>query len=211
MDLDFFAASNMDASVVLNYPTGMSGVLSAVKDILIARGKYIIEELDMSVARATEIVKSATGDTKAYYMITTTSTKVWSILRGAVNDDTIRVLAVFHGNVPEDMPENVISLDVGSLIHSHINKAVVHKIVSAMETKGRYPSGQMEEFYYGLMGLCFEVLYKTERKMFPQKIINNIPTSVAFNFMYNPPEVLTDQSMRQAVYSFLGRVYEWME
>lgn len=208
--LDFYRDTELDVSIVLNYPKGMAGVLSAMQDLLNSRGKYLIDEGALNVKRAREIVASATGDTSAYYQIQTADPKVWNVLREYVNRDDIRVLAVFHGQIPSEVPENVVTIDIGRSLHRKVSKTITGVLAEALTTKGKFPSGKAEELYYGVQAICYEALYTPEGRMFSKQITNQIPRSHAFNFMYNPPALLTEASMTSAVNQFIEDVHGWM-
>lgn len=208
--LDFYTNTDFDASVILNYPKGMTGVLSAVTQILNSRGRYVIDEGKITIERAREIVASATGDLTAYHQIQSTDPKIWGVLREAVNRDDIRVLGVFHGQIPAEAPENVIVLDVGRSLHRKVSKAVSASLTDALTSKGKFPTGTPEELYYGVQALCYEALYTPEGRVFPRKATDQIPRAHAFGFMYNPPEVLTEATMTSAVQRFVEDVHGWL-
>lgn len=207
---DFYRDTEMDVSVVLNYPRGMTGVLSAMQEILKQRGRLIVEEGELTLNRAKEIVASASGDTRVYYLIQTTDPKVWSVLKEPVNRDDIRILAVFHGQIPSEVPENLVVIDLGRSLHRKVSKAVVATLTEALTSKGKFPTGSSEELYYGLQALCYEALYTPEGRMFPKVAAEQIPRSHAFQFMYNPPQLLTEASMTSAVHRFVEDVHGWM-
>lgn len=209
--IDFWRDTDLDVSIVLNYPKGMTGVLSAMQDILKSKGRYLVEEGNLSVPRAREIVAGATGDLRGYFQIQTSDPKVWSILKEPVNRDEIRVLAVFHGQIPPEVPENVVTIDIGRSLHRKVSKPISNALTEALTTKGKFPSGPAEDLYYGVQALCYEALYTPEGRMFPRQATDQIPRSHAFNFMYNPPALLTEASMSSAVQQFVEDVHGWME
>ena len=68
--IDFYKSVNFDSSLALKYPKGMTSVLTAVRDILIAKGNLIVE-VTPTVANVRELASQATGDHKTYYQIAT--------------------------------------------------------------------------------------------------------------------------------------------
>lgn len=208
--IDFYKSVNFDSSLALKYPKGMTSVLTAVRDILIAKGNLIVE-VTPTVANVRELASQATRDPKTYYQIATTDSKVWSILKESVNRDDIRVLALIHGKAPDNLPENILVIDVGRSLHEKVSKSTVSSISDSLLSKTRLPAGKPEELYYGIQSLCYEVLYSPEYKVFGPKISNLIPKAHAFNFMYNPPEVLTSATSMSAVHRFVEDVHGWME
>lgn len=208
--IDFYRDTELDVSIVLNYPKEMTGVLSAMQELLKSRGKYLIDEGDLNVKRAREIVASASGDISAYHQIRSSDPKVWNILREYVNRDDLRVLAVFHGKIPEEVPENVVVIDIGRSLHRRVSKAISGSLAEALTTKGKFPSGKAEELYFGVQAICYEALYSPEGRMFSRQVADQIPRSHAFNFMYNPPATLTESAMVSAVNRFVEDVHGWM-
>lgn len=209
--IDFYKSVDMDVSVILKYPKEMTGALTSMQEILKARGKIIIDEGDLTVNRARELVANASGDTTYYYQFRSTNDKVWAILRESVEEDRIRILGLVHGITPPSVPQNVVTLDVGQSLHRKASKAIIGELVDSMKTKGKYPVGDPEQLYYATQALCYEVLYESDYRMFPKDVTHWIPRSEAFSFMYNPPKVLTPQTMRAAVLRFVESKHNgWM-
>lgn len=208
--IDFYRSTDLDASIILNFPKGMTGVLSALTDILKEKGKYVVDEGSVSISRARDIIAEATGDTKSYFIITTNDPKVWSVLKEAVNRDDIRVIGVFHGEIPDEVPENVVLIDIGRSLHRKVTKNIVSSINESLTTKDKYPTGRPEELYFGIQTLCYEVLYSPEYRVFSRNATSNVPRARAFDFMYNPPTPLSDQSMRSAVTKFVEDIHGWL-
>lgn len=208
--IDWYANTNFDASIILNFPKGMSGVMSALTGILSEQKKYVVEHDNMNVDLARKLVEESTGSTYEYHLINSQDPNVWGILRNPVNEDSIRVIGVFHGEIPDSVPENVITIDIGRSLHRKVPKNVVNSITDSIKTKGKFPNGKPEELYYGLMTLCYEVLFKPEYTIFPKNVRNGVYTSVAFDYMYNPPEVLNEPTMKSAVINFVDTVHGYM-
>lgn len=208
--IDWYKSINFDASIVLNYPKGMAGVLSAVKDILAEQKKIVVEydRVDVELARS---LVSGSRDTTSYHVIDNADSAVWSILRNSVNEDNIRVLGIFHGKISDSVPENVITIDVGRSLHRKVLKNVVSAISDSVLTKGKVPNGKPEELYYGIMTLCYEVLFKPEFRVFDRKVQKKVFLQRAFDYMYNPPDVLNEMSMKSAVLTFMDTVHGDME
>lgn len=199
---------DLDTSIVLNFPKGMLKVVSEVTALLNSKGALVVDEGDISVARARELVASATGDKTTYYMVNTVNTSVWSILREAVNRDNLRVLGIFHGMIPTQVPENVFTIDIGRSLNSKVSKAIVGNISDTLrKAHASYPQGNPEEVYLGIRSLCYEVLYDPEYRLFPKDVAAKVPLAVAFDFMYNPPQPLDNLTMRSAVSLFLDSVH----
>lgn len=207
---DFYRDTELDASIILNFPKGMPGVLSALTDILASKGRYVISEGAISVDRARQIVEESTGDPREYHEIVSTDPAVWKVLRNPVNEDTLRVIGVFHGRIPPEVPENVLLIDIGRSLHRKVAKPVVADISSALQTKGTYPTGKTEEVFAGILGLCYEVLYKPEYRLFKKDVADLVPVATAFDFMYNPPVPLEDLSMKSAISRFVEAIHGWM-
>lgn len=208
--IDYYKSLELDTSIVLNFPKGMTGVLSAVETFLKNKGRIIVPEGNISVDRAREIVAGATGDLKTFYQIQNSDPKVWNILREAVNEERIRILAIFHGQIPSEVPSNVVTLDIGRSLHRKVSKPVSAALTSAIGSKGKYPVGKAEDLYYATVALCYETLYSPEGRMFPRSVADSIPKAHAFDFMYNPPNTLTEASMTSAVNQFVGTLHDWM-
>jgi hypothetical protein len=201
-ELDF------DMSIVLNFPKGLPKVVSEITAILNSRGAIVVDSGDMTVEEARVLVSKANGDTSTYYMLTSTSPKVWSILREPVNLDQLRVLGIFHGKIPSEVPENVLTIDIGRSLNRKVSKEIVSSITQAVtSSRGEYPRGKPEEVYIGIRSLCYEVLYRPEYQVFSSKVIDKIPIGYAFDFMYNPPATLDDLSMCSAYTQFMDKVH----
>lgn len=209
--LDYYDSVSMDASVVLNYPKGMPGVLSSLVKILEQQKKYVVEYDNLTVDDARRIVRDATGSKIEYHLIASADPQVWGVLRNAVEQDDIRVLGVFHGQIPEEVPENVITIDIGRSLHRKVSKQVVAAISEALSKKGNALTGNPEQLYYGIMTLCYEVLYRPEYVVFPRNLHKVVFVSTAFDYMYNPPQILDTSSMRNAVQNFVEAVHGDMD
>ena len=83
-NLDMDKLENVDASVLVNYPSSLTGVVKAMVEILNKQKKIVVLRDTIDVATAREIVQNATGDTQTYQVIPNASDKVWDILREAI-------------------------------------------------------------------------------------------------------------------------------
>lgn len=208
--IDWYRSVKMDASVILNYPKGMPGVVSALTALLASRNKIVVDEGTISMDRTREIIREATGDTRIFFQINNPDPAIWDALSTPVNEDRIRVLGIFHGKIPDSVPENVVTLDVGKSMHQKVSKPMTTDIMTALSSKGKYPTGDQEEVYEALLTLCFEVLYSPELRVFKKETAALVPVSRAFDFMYNPPVPLRPLTMSAAVVSFCEDIHGWL-
>ena len=208
--IDWYKSVNMDASVILNYPKGMPGVVSALVALLASRNKIVVDEGAISMDRTRQIIEGATGDIRTYFQINNPDPDIWEALSTSVNEDRIRVLGIFHGRIPDSVPENVVTLDVGKSMHQKVSKPMATDIMTALSSKGKYPVGDQEEVYEALLTLCFEVLYSPEYRVFKKETASLVPVSRAFDFMYNPPTPLTKILMASATVSFVEDIHSWI-
>lgn len=204
--LDLERLNNLDCSVILNYPETMSGVQGAMIDILNKKRKIVIEHSSVDVSLVRDIVQKSTGDLDTYHLIPNASPKVWSILREPVNQDRVRVLGVFHGSMPEALPDNKILIDVGRSLRKATPRGIVSSLTEALTKGSSKLRGSGYELFTGLQTLCYEVLYSPEARTFPRSVANNVPRAIAFKFMYNPPEPPTEAAYMSAVTRFIEDV-----
>lgn len=207
MELDFYRLVQMDTSIILVYPLGMTAPLELVEETVNKMGAAIIDEGDISVNRARELARIPVRNTTGYYKITSTNKKVWDILKNPIENDVIRVLGIFHSSPPDNLPENCITIDVGRSIHSKATARSVHAVSAMVRTKKFPPSSEnIHLIYQAVVVLCYEALYDSEHKMFPADVVSAVPKFVAFKFMYEPPKALTDASVTSAVMRFVEDV-----
>lgn len=205
--LDFYRESNLDGSVAIQTPKGIAGVIKNIVEVLNNNGAIVVSEDKINVARATQIVQEATGDKGVYYQIATDDEKVWSILKSSVEEDSIRVLAILHGKVPKNFPENVIHISVGSSLHGKIPPHVVSEVTSYINSSGKLPKKVDDTMYFSFQVLSYETLYSPEYRVFKEQVAKRVPRSVAFNFLYNVPENTSQETKASSVYRFLEDVH----
>lgn len=211
MNIDFYRDTNLEVSLAINYPQGMTSVYDAIVGLLKQRGKFVAEYENFTVEDARELSKSIVQDSLTYHVVRSGDKNVWGILRNSINSDHIRVLALFHGKIPDNLPSNMVVIDVGSSLHRKVPKGTVSDIVDSLLKQGVYPKNKTEDVYYGIQTLCYEVLYQPEYRMFPAKVYGKVPTASAFNFMFHPPQPLTDSSMRNAINIFVQDIHGNLE
>ena len=205
---DFYRMSDMDISVILVYPRFFTSALTEFKQILTSKNRHIIDEGTVSVSDALALASAPTDVVPSHHIVRSTDPRVWNILRPSIESDSIRVVGVFHAAPKFDLPANMVRLDVGSGLTSKVTPSTVSAISTALHSDGSYPKGSSEDMYFGVMALCYEVLYEPERKMFSKKDIESVYTAHAYRFMSNPPSPLTEQSMRRAVNNFFEDINE---
>lgn len=210
--IDFYRSLDMDTSIILKYPREMTSALTSMVELLRSRGKMVVDEGELTRDRARELVSQATGDPNMYYQFRSSDDKVWAILKEAVETDRIRILGLVHGSSPASAAQNAVTLDVGRSLHRKVSPTVVREISDSLKTVGKFPMGDYEQMYYAVQALCYEALYDSEYRTFPKDTVRSVPRSVAFNFMYHPPRLLTPQTMRSAVYRFIELGHSgWVE
>lgn len=210
IDFNWYKSVSLDLSVALNFPLGMPGVVSSMVDLLTSRNKIVVDEGKISMERVREIIANSTGDLRTYYQINNPDPAIWAALSKSVNADTLRVLGIFHGRLPDSLPESIAVLDVGKSMHQKVTKPMISDITTALTTKGKYPVGKPEEVYEALLTLCFEVLYSPEYRVFKKEVASLVPFSRAFDFMYNLPTPLSNLTMSSAVISFTEDIHGWL-
>lgn len=209
--IDYYRDIKMDLSIGLNYPNGMTNVYTAVKELLESRGKFIVADEPVTVDVARRLAAPKIVDLRNYYLVDTSDPKVWAILRNAVEEDRIRVLGIFHGKMPEALPESMLVIDIGKSLHKKVPKPVLTEVSDSLARKGKYPSGKSEDIFNALLSLCYEVIYSPEYRVFDRSVSRLVPRSRAFDFMFNPPVPLADKSMRNAINEFVEDIHGWLE
>ena len=207
--LDYYRETGLDISIALNYPRGMLKVMDSVSSLLISSGKLVADHDSFTVSDAKELAKTEVRDeVKTYHVLRDVDDKVWDVLKNPINSDKVRVVGVFHGKFPDNLPENMLRVDLGMSLRKKVTKAAKTAIITAIKEPGKNPTKvSPTEVYEGLLSLCYEVVYKPEYRAFPRSVSKEIPLSTAFEFLFNTPEVLTDQVMRSASNSFLDSIH----
>ena len=205
-NLDMDKLENVDASVLVNYPSSLTGVVKAMVEILNKQKKIVVLRDTIDVATAREIVQNATGDTQTYQVIPNASDKVWAILREAIEQDRIRVLGIFHGRMPESLPDNCILIDIGRSLRKPVSKPIIANLSEAILKKNLRLVGAPSQLHQGLQVLCYEVLYTPEARTFPHKVAQKVPRGTAFKFLYEPPTPPTEANFNASVIRFLQEV-----
>lgn len=203
--MDFYKLQDLDTSLVLNYPSSMSGILSVVTDMLNSKGKLIATEDNWTVSKARELV-SHRQDLSTYFLLKNVDAKIWSVLRDAIENDRIRVLGIVHGTVPEEVPTNVMVIDIGRSIQKRVTPQAVADITSALSQRNFRLSKNFEAKFQALQALCFESLYSPEATLFPKSVARKVPRALAFRLMFNPPTPPTEEMYRSAVLKFIRDV-----
>lgn len=204
-----YEENNLDISIALNYPRGMLKVLDSVKDMLIASGKLVSDEVDLDMSSARELSKAQnTSNVQTFHVVRSDDPKVWDVLKEPINQGRVKVVAVFHGKFPDNLPANMLKIDVGMSLRKKVTKPAKAGIINALREVGKYPRKVSPlEVYEGLLTLCYEVVYSPEYRVFPESVSSKVPLSVAFDFMFDPPTVLTDQAVTSVNHQFLDTVH----
>ena len=208
--LDHYRDIKMDLSIGVNYPKGMSDVYTAVRALLESQGKFIVDDEPVTVAVARKMASPKAVDHRTYYLVDTDDPKVWGILRNPIEEDRIRVLGIFHGKLPDTLPQSMLIIDVGKSLHKKVSKASITAVSDALSRKGKYPQGKPEDIFNALLSLCYEVVYETEYHIFSKDVVGLVPRPRAFDFMKNPPVPLSDKSMRNAINKFVEDIHGYM-
>lgn len=190
-------------SFALNYPTEMKSALSEIVEVLNSVGYLVDLDPVTTVAEARTAVESSSSDTHTYYTVETTSSKVWDILKEPIEDGRIFVVGLFHGRIPDFLPSNMVVVDLGKSLRRKVSKGIVSTLTSSLTTKGKLPKGDPEQLYYGLKTLSYEVVYNAEKRAFPKSLERIVFVSTAFDFLFNSPSPLNQQTMRSAVNRFV--------
>lgn len=204
--IDFYQRNNLDGSVVIQAPRAIN-IVKSVTEVLNKNGAIVVDEGNITAARASQIVSEATGDKSLYYYIKSEDDKVWNILKEAVNTDRIRVVAIIHGNLPKSFPENVIYVSVGSSMHGKVPAYAVADVISCVTNRGKFPKKVTGEVYFAFQKLCYEALYSPEYRTYKSNVSDMVPRSIAFNFLYNVPSNLNTNTMTTAINRFLEDIH----
>lgn len=208
--LDFYRETDLDVSIALNYPKGMLKVLESVEELLISTGKLIVHHDEFTLDDARKLARDENSlSVKTYHVLVTPNPKVWDILKEPINRDQVKVLAVFHGLFPDNLPSNILRLDLGKSLRKKVSKTTKAAISEAIDKTGTYPKGiPPMEVYEGLLSLCYEVVYSPEYRIFHRSVADKVPLGEAFDFMFNAPSPLTDPVVTNITHTFFEKIVE---
>lgn len=187
----------------LNYPEVMSGVKKDVINILNSKGFVVDTDPVTTVAEAKELVKNSRQGDNTYYMVESDNRRVWDVLSNPISRNEVFVLGIFHGNISPDIRKTLRVFDIGQAIQSKVSKPIVDTLTYSLQNKGKFPKGDTEKLFQGLKVLCYEIVYDSEKSVFPKSLRRHVYVSTAFKFLYSEPSSPTPASMATAVDKFV--------
>lgn len=195
------------ASFALNYPAEMKSAVNEIVSELNGKGYIVDMDPVTTVAEARKLSGTKSSITKTYYTVETSNTKVWDILKESIESGDTLVLGLFHGRIPDFLPSNMVVIDLGKSLRRKVSRGIASAISSALTTKGKFPKADLEQLYYGLKTLSYEIVYNSEKRVFPRSLEKVVYVSTAFDFLFNSPDPLTPQTMRSSVNTFIRTVH----
>lgn len=174
-----FSEVSLDRSFGVNSPRTVN-TESSIRALVASRKQALVVYPKMDVATAREIASLSVVNHMEWHLVESQDEAVWNTLLKTLEEDTVRIIGLFHGHVPDTVRSRIPILNVADKVVSRVPKKYIASLHSAIKD-GKPITGNGWEHHRAATALCFEVIYGADK--FKPELVKSVPAYLAQKFL----------------------------